>query len=117
VAVIDLDHIRPSLAELIARHAITLDENGRRGRRPAQDQSATARENVAQLVVMVRRRIRIAGDSSQRRRRKSLTSQEHPADGLITGVATVNADKFGAKAARCMVISYDYTVLAAPRAT
>ena len=24
---VDLDHIRPDLAELIARHAITLDEN------------------------------------------------------------------------------------------
>ena len=35
-----------------------------------------------------------------------------PADGLISGVATVNAEKFGAEAARCMVISYDYTVLA-----
>ena len=35
-----------------------------------------------------------------------------PADGLISGVATVNAEKFGPEAARCMVISYDYTVLA-----
>src|SRR5256885_17150681 len=35
-----------------------------------------------------------------------------PADGLIAGVATVNAEKFGPEGARCMVISYDYTVLA-----
>ncbi len=48
---VDLDHIRPDLAELIARHAITLDEN-----RPAsverrrKTNQRTARENVAQLV-------------------------------------------------------------------
>ena len=48
---VDLDHIRPDLAELIARHAITLDEN-----RPAsverrrKTNQRTARENIAQLV-------------------------------------------------------------------
>src|SRR5882672_296857 len=78
---VDLDHIRPDLAELIARHAITLDE-----KRPA----------------------------SVERRRKKVDDliMNTPADGLISGVATVNAEKFGPEAARCMVISYDYTVLA-----
>src|SRR4030095_6736458 len=38
--------------------------------------------------------------------------QNTPADGLISGVATVNAEKFGPEASRCMVIAYDYTVLA-----
>ena len=48
---VDLDHIRPDLAELIERHAITLDEN-----RPAsverrrKTNQRTARENIAQLV-------------------------------------------------------------------
>ena len=48
---VDLDHIRPDLAELIERHAITLDEN-----RPAsverrrKTNQRTARENVADLV-------------------------------------------------------------------
>ena len=38
---VDLDHIRPDLAELIARHAITLDENRPGlGRAAAQDQPA-----------------------------------------------------------------------------
>ena len=47
----DLDYIRPDLAELIERHAITLDEN-----RPAsverrrKTNQRTARENIAQLV-------------------------------------------------------------------
>src|SRR5882672_10023563 len=112
---VDLDHIRPDLAELIARHAITLDEN-----RPAsverrrKTNQRTARENVAQLVddgsFVEYGSLAIA---AQRRRRKvDDLIQNTPADGLISGVATVNADKFGAEGARCMVISYDYTVLA-----
>ncbi len=40
-AAVDLDHIRPDLAELIARHAITRDENRPESvGAPAQDQSA-----------------------------------------------------------------------------
>jgi acetyl/propionyl-CoA carboxylase alpha subunit/acetyl-CoA carboxylase carboxyltransferase component len=112
---IDLDHIRSDLAEVIARHAITLDEN-----RPAAVQrrrktnQRTARENIAQLVdegsFVEYGSLAIA---AQRRRRKlDDLIKSTPADGLITGVATVNADKFGANDARCMVIAYDYTVLA-----
>ena len=112
---IDLDHIRADLAELIARHAITLDEN-----RPAsverrrKTNQRTARENIAQLVddgsFVEYGSLAIA---AQRRRRKvDDLIQNTPADGLISGVATVNADKFGAEGGRCMVISYDYTVLA-----
>ena len=112
---IDLDHIRPDLAELIARHAITLDAN-----RPAavarrrKTNQRTARENIAQLVddgsFVEYGSLAIA---AQRRRRKvDDLIRNTPADGLITGIATVNADKFGAENARCMVISYDYTVLA-----
>jgi acetyl/propionyl-CoA carboxylase alpha subunit/acetyl-CoA carboxylase carboxyltransferase component len=114
-AEIDLDHIRPDLAELIARHAITLDAN-----RPAavarrrKTNQRTTRENIAQLVdegsFVEYGSLAIA---AQRRRRKvDDLIKSTPADGLITGVATVNAEKFGAKQARCMVISYDYTVLA-----
>jgi acetyl-CoA carboxylase carboxyltransferase component len=35
-----------------------------------------------------------------------------PADGLIAGVGSVNASSFGDDNARCMVMAYDYTVLA-----
>ena len=114
-AEVDLDHIRPDLAEVIARHANTLDEN-----RPAsverrrKTNQRTARENIAQLVddgsFVEYGALAIAAQ----RRRRALDDliKNTPADGLITGVATVNADKFGAHDARCMVISYDYTVLA-----
>ncbi|NVL83578.1 carboxyl transferase domain-containing protein, partial [Escherichia coli] len=74
----------------------------------------TARENIAQLVdpgsFVEYGSLAIA---AQRRRRKvEDLIQNTPADGLISGVATVNADKFGPEGARCMVLSYDYTVLA-----
>ncbi|QIO36143.1 acetyl-CoA carboxylase family protein [Bradyrhizobium sp. 1(2017)] len=112
---IDLDHIRPDLAELIARQANTLDEN-----RPASVErrrntnQRTARENVAQLVddgsFMEYGSLAIA---AQRRRRKlDDLIKNTPADGLVMGVATVNAEKFGAEGARCIVVAYDYTVLA-----
>ncbi|MGP8119411.1 MAG: carboxyl transferase domain-containing protein [Xanthobacteraceae bacterium] len=114
-AVVDLDHIRADLAEVIARHANTLDKNRPASVKRRRDTNQrTARENIAQLVD--------AGSfveygslavAAQRRRRKlEDLIKSTPADGLITGVATVNADKVGAKAARCMVIAYDYTVLA-----
>jgi acetyl/propionyl-CoA carboxylase alpha subunit/acetyl-CoA carboxylase carboxyltransferase component len=112
---VDLDHIRPDLAELIERHAITLDEN-----RPAsverrrKTNQRTARENVADLVdegsFVEYGSLAIA--AQRRRRAVDDLIRNTPADGLISGVATVNAEKFGADAARCMVISYDYTVLA-----
>ncbi|MBR0765643.1 acetyl-CoA carboxylase family protein [Bradyrhizobium japonicum] len=112
---VDLDHIRPDLAELIARQANTLDAN-----RPASVErrrntnQRTARENVAQLVddgsFMEYGSLAIA---AQRRRRKlDDLIKSTPADGLVMGVATVNADKFGAEGGRCIVVAYDYTVLA-----
>ncbi|WP_441260810.1 carboxyl transferase domain-containing protein [Bradyrhizobium sp. 521_C7_N1_3] len=112
---VDLDHIRPDLAELIARQANTLDAN-----RPASVErrrntnQRTARENVAQLVddgsFMEYGSLAIA---AQRRRRKlDDLIKSTPADGLVMGVATVNAEKFGPEGARCIVVAYDYTVLA-----
>lgn len=112
---IDLDQIRPDLAELIARQANTLDEN-----RPASVErrrntnQRTARENVAQLVddgsFMEYGSLAIA---AQRRRRKlDDLVKNTPADGLVMGVATVNAEKFGPEGGRCIVVAYDYTVLA-----
>lgn len=112
---IDLDHIRPDLAELIARQANTLDVS-----RPASVErrrntnQRTARENVAQLVddgsFMEYGSLAIA---AQRRRRKlDDLIKSTPADGLVMGVATVNGEKFGPEGARCIVVAYDYTVLA-----
>jgi acetyl-CoA carboxylase carboxyltransferase component/biotin carboxyl carrier protein len=112
---VDLDHIRSDLAEVIARHANTLDASrpASVGRRRKTNQRTT-RENIAQLVdtgsFVEYGSLAVA---AQRRRRKlDDLIKNTPADGLITGIATVNADKVGAQHARCMVIAYDYTVLA-----
>ena len=51
--------------------------------------------------------------AAQRRRRSAEELQTlSPADGLIGGTGTVNADQFGEQAARVMAMSYDYTVFA-----
>ena len=112
---IDLDHIRPDLAELIARQANTLDANRPSSvERRRNTNQRTARENVAQLVddgsFMEYGSLAIA---AQRRRRKlDDLIRNTPADGLVMGVATVNGEKFGPEGARCIVVAYDYTVLA-----
>ena len=51
--------------------------------------------------------------AAQRRRRslEDLRSRT-PADGIITGLATINAERFGATASRAAVVINDYTVLA-----
>src|SRR5262249_16114410 len=96
-AEVNLDHIRPDLAELNARHAITREDNrpGAVERRRKTNQRKT-RENIAQLVdpgsFVEYGSLAIA---AQRRRRKvEDLIQNTPADGLICGVATVNAEKF-----------------------
>jgi acetyl/propionyl-CoA carboxylase alpha subunit len=109
------DELRPDLAEVLRRHADTLDEN-----RPdaiakrRKTNQRTARENVAQLCdpgsFMEYGALAIAAQ----RRRRSLDDliKRTPADGVIAGTATVNAAHFGPEAARCLVVVYDYTVLA-----
>src|SRR5436190_2883828 len=105
---IDLDHVRPDLAEVIERHEVGLD--ARRpdavARRRATGQR-TARENVADLVddgsFIEYAPLVIAG---QRRRRELQELIERtPADGLVGGIGTVDG-------APTIAMSYDYTVLA-----
>jgi acetyl-CoA carboxylase carboxyltransferase component/biotin carboxyl carrier protein len=114
-AEVDLDHIRPDLAEMMARQGNTYDENRPQSvERRRKTNQRTARENIAQLVdegsFMEYGSLAIAGQ--RRRRAVDDLIKNTPADGLVSGVATVNAAKFGEHDARCMVISYDYTVLA-----
>jgi len=109
------DAIRADLAEVHARHAIGLD-----AARPAAvtrrhgTGRRTARENVAALVdpgsFTEYGALALAGQ----RRRRSLEDliESTPADGLITGLGTINGALFGAAGTRCMVAAYDYTVLA-----
>jgi acetyl-CoA carboxylase carboxyltransferase component len=112
---VDLDRIRPDLAEVHERHAKGLDAQRpdavARRRKTGQ---RTTRENVDDLcdagsfveygpiVIAAQRRRRTLEDLIERT----------PADGMVAGIGTVNASLFGEAAARCVVMSYDYTVLA-----
>lgn len=112
---IDLELIRDDLAEVIARQANTLDKNRPEAvARRRKTKQRTTRENIEDLVdpgsfteygslVVAARRARMSREELWKRT---------PADGLVTGLARVNGDLFGDADARCMVMSYDYTVLA-----
>ena len=112
---VDPDRLRPDLAELVERRSRTLDE----GRsevvdRRHRDGRRTARENIDDLcdpgtfteygglVIAAQRARRPLGELIERT----------PADGLVSGVGTVNAEHFDDRRSSCAVLSYDYTVLA-----
>lgn len=112
---IDLDYIRPDLAEVFDRQGRTLDD-----RRPdavarrRKTKQRTVRENIEQLcdpgsfneygslVLAARRAMHSMEELIERT----------PADGMVMGLGRVNGRHFPDETARCAVISYDYTVLA-----
>lgn len=113
--VIDPDYIRPDLALTYERHAYILDEN--RSEAVAKRRARgyrMPRENIAELMdegsfkeywplIVARQHSRHDMETLRR---------NTPADGLIAGVGTVNADLFGEEEARTVLVHYDYTVLA-----
>jgi acetyl-CoA carboxylase carboxyltransferase component/biotin carboxylase/biotin carboxyl carrier protein len=112
---VDLSRIRPDLAEVQRRHAIGLDDARPDAvQRRRETGQRTARENIADLcdpgtfveygplVIAAQRRRRTEGDLIART----------PADGMVAGIGAVNSALFGETAARCILMSYDYTVLA-----
>jgi len=117
---VDLDAIRPDLAEALARHAIGLDENRpdavAKRRKTGQ---RTARENVEDLCDPGSFIEYGALTFAAQRRRRSVEDliRSTPADGLVGGIGTVNGSLFGEEQARCMVLAYDYTVLAGTQGT
>ncbi len=107
--------IRPELAELTKRLSFGLDEN-----RPdvvekrKQKNQRTARANVNDLCdpgsFIEYGALAIAAQRG-RRPLDDLIAKT-PTDGMIAGVGSVNGTRFGEDRARCMVLAYDYTVLA-----
>ena len=74
----------------------------------------TARENIADLCddgSFVEYGAFAVAAQRQRRSIAELIART-PADGLVGGLATVNAELFDDEQARCAVVSYDYMVLA-----
>ncbi|MDP2855131.1 MAG: carboxyl transferase domain-containing protein [Smithellaceae bacterium] len=107
--------IRPDLAEVIRRHAFGLDEN-----RPIvvakrqEKNQRTARTNVEDLYDTGSFIEYGALAIAAQRERRSLSDliSKTPTDGLIAGIGSVNGSLFPEDKARCMVMAYDYTVLA-----
>jgi acetyl-CoA carboxylase carboxyltransferase component len=105
---VDLDAEREDLRAVRERHALGLDEA--RGEAVAKRHAGgarTARENLADLVdegTFVEYGPLLFAAQERRRPREELIART-PADGLVAGVGDVEGEP-------CVVMSYDYTVLA-----
>ena len=112
---VDLDAVRPDLAEVVARHERGLDvarpDAVARRRKTGQ---RTTRENVDDLVDPGSFIEYGALALAAQRRRRALEDLQRmsPADGLVAGIGSVNGALFGDEKSRCMVLAYDYTVFA-----
>ena len=112
---VDLDAIRADLAEVRERIGLGLDEARpeavARRRRTGQ---RTARENIADLVDPGSFIEYGALAVAAQRTRRTIDDliRNTPGDGIVIGLASVNGAQFPPERARCMVLSYDYTVLA-----
>lgn len=107
--------IRPDLQQLYNRKAYLYDKNRPDAvqKRHAKGQR-TARENIADLCdtdsFLEYGSLTVA---AQRGRKSEMELIEQtPADGLITGIGSVNGKWFEEEASKCLILSYDYTVLA-----
>ena len=107
--------LRADLQELRAREARTLDAS--RPEAVARRHGAglrTARENIAELCDGGSFTEYGALAFAAQRSRRSLDDliANTPADGMVTGIGSVNGALFGAERSRCVVMAYDATVLA-----
>jgi acetyl/propionyl-CoA carboxylase alpha subunit len=114
-ATVDFDRPRADLDEVRHRHLLTLDEGREAAVAKRHKQGRrTARENIADLVdagsFVEYGALAIAAQRSRRSEEDLIANT--PADGLVAGLATIGADRFGQAAAQAVVVSYDYTVLA-----
>jgi acetyl-CoA carboxylase carboxyltransferase component len=112
---VDLDHIRPDLAELVARRSRLADDARPEVVERRHDRGRmTARESIEALCDPGSFTEYGGFAIAAQRRRRDLDEliARTPADGLVAGTARVNGDRFDDVAARCAVVSYDYTVLA-----
>ena len=106
---------RPDLQRVIDRHAFTLDaarveavaKRHALGRR-------TARENIADLCdegsFMEHGALAVAAQRSRRSEEDLIANT--PADGMVTGIGSINGALFGPERSRTVVMAYDATVLA-----
>jgi len=111
----DLERVRADLAEVHERHEIGLDSARPDAvARRRKTRQRTARENIEELCdpgTFVEYGPLVV---AAQRRRRSIDDliKNTPADGLVTGLGSVNGNLFEPAKARCIIMSYDYTVLA-----
>ena len=106
--------MRADLREVIERRSRGLDE-----RRPEavarrrKTNQRTIRENIKDLCDghFIEYGALAVAAQRQRRTMEDLMSKT-PGDGVVAGIGQVNGSLFGEDKARCMIIAYDYTVLA-----
>ena len=113
-AAVDLDELRPDLAEVERRRALTRDSAraGATAGRHAKGER-TARENIEDLCdpgSFVQYGALVVGQGLQGSLDELLGYA--PADGMVMGLGHVNGDQFDETRSRCIAMSYDYTVLA-----
>ena len=115
---VDLDAIRPDVAEVQHFHQLTRDEARLEATAKRHDAGKrTARENIddlcddgsffeySPLVTATRYRT----DTHEELEERVIKTA---ADAMVMGVGRVNGDLVGDENARCVAMSYDYTVLA-----
>ena len=111
---LDLDTPRPDLAEVIRRRSLTTDASRQEqvAKRHAQG-GRTARENIHDLAdegTFVQYGFLAVGMGLHGTVDELLDYA--PSDGLVMGLGHVNGDKFDESRSRCVLMSYDYSVLA-----
>ncbi len=112
---LDLDRIRPDLEEALTRQGYKLDENREAAvARRRKTGHRTVRENIEDICdpdsFVEYGSLAIA---AQRRRRTVQDLMENtPGDGMVTGIGSVNQALFPDQDTQCIVMSYDYMVLA-----
>jgi len=111
----DLDYIRPDLQEAIERHSYGLDENRQTAvAKRRKTNHRTVRENINDIcdpgTFIEYGSLAIA--AQRRRRTVEDLMRNTPGDGMVTGIGSVNGDLFPGQDTQCVVMSYDYMVLA-----
>jgi acetyl-CoA carboxylase carboxyltransferase component len=107
--------VRPDLLRLQQRQALTLDAS--RPEAMAKRHALglrSARENIADLCdpgsFVEYGALAVAAQRS--RRSEDDLQRNTPADGMVTGIGSINQAQFGPDASRAVVMAYDATVLA-----
>ncbi|MEV4159416.1 carboxyl transferase domain-containing protein [Nonomuraea dietziae] len=105
-AEIDPESVRPDLASVMERHAKGLDQARPEAvRRRHASGHRTARENIDDLCDNFVEYGPLAIAAQRQRRTLEDLIERTPADGLVCGLGEIDG-------VRCVVMSYDYTVLA-----